>query len=245
MVSNKYLLILCCLALTACPFSKEHSETEEEAKKVEVLDMGSEIKLPASIWEKLATDQYGETKESGGHAQGKDVQTASIASGSVTFLPVKVILKEKSPGVLTEEKIEIEFPRGGGEVDLTKFVKDKQGTFIVNFEFPGEESLQTMKVFYVSKARKRRIDDQIWGAGCKQYMDIKDFYLKKIKKNQFFVNTTKNRHLSVLGGHFIFASSVSKQLQVAQVTFKDSKQPQYFCNDEDFKRGEETKKDEE
>ncbi len=180
-----------------------------EAKVFDLTEVGKEISVPSQVW--------------------KQIDSLMGAKDNLTFAPMKVRFVEKTPQVLIEPEIVVNLPRGGGEIDLSRIVKDKQGSFFVFFEFEEIKDEFQMKAFYVSQAKKRKLDDEVWGAGCHKFMDIKDFILKAGKSKGIEVNTTRNRHDSVLGGNFIFAMNH----QVTQVTFTDSKQPQLFCEPHD------------
>lgn len=175
------------------------------AKKVELTDNGPDVKIPTKIW-----DHFGEFT-------GKD---------SITFSSVKVRLVEKTPGVLVEPEVEIKLPRGGGQIDLSQFVVDKQGTFRVFFDLEEMTDEKELKAYFISRARKRKIDGEVWGAGCNKYMNIKPFMTGAGQKTGIEVNTTRLRHLSVLGGTFFFSSGPL----VTQVTLTDSKQSHLFCD---------------
>jgi hypothetical protein len=43
------------------------------------------------------------------------------------------------------------------------------------------------------------------------------------------LNVTHARHVSALGGHFVFSYKKDKQTFVSEVTFVDSKWPTLFC----------------
>ncbi len=176
-----------------------------KAKVFEMSEYGNDIKIPIQIW-----DQFGSVG-------GKD---------GITFAPLKVRLVEKTPDILVEPEVEVKFPRGGGEIDLSNFVKNKSGTFRVFFDLEDVAADDKMKVYFISRARKRKIDGQVWGAGCNKYMDIKKYILGKGQKEGIEVNTTRFRHDSVLGGTFFFANGN----QVTQVTFRDSQQSHLFCD---------------
>jgi hypothetical protein len=45
------------------------------------------------------------------------------------------------------------------------------------------------------------------------------------------VNKTRNRHLTLLGGTFVFSVNDGKQMRISQVTFTDSRNPEYFCGE--------------
>lgn len=177
-----------------------------KAKVFEMSEPGSDVKIPIQIWNQFAP------------VGGKD---------SISFSVIKVRMVEKTPGVLIEPEVEIKFPRGGGEIDLAEFVKNQQGTFRVFFDLEDAGPEDQMQAYFVSRARKRKLDGEIWGAGCNRYMDIKKFILGEGKIKGIEVNTTRSRHDSVLGGTFFFATG--KQV-VTQVTFKDSQQSHLFCD---------------
>jgi hypothetical protein len=139
-------------------------------------------------------------------------------------------LKEKNPGVLREKDISIQFPRGGGEVDLAQYVNDKQGSFFLRFDFEKANNMEiNQKIFFISQNRKRKLDGIIHGSGCKSFFNVKAYVSKMNDKEGILLNTTQLRHLSVLGGTFLFANVGPHEIRMAQITFKDSKHPQYFC----------------
>lgn len=172
-------------------------------KKFEIGETGGDVKVPTKIWEMT---------------QGTKVDQ------NFTFAPMKVRFQEKTKGVLIEPEFVVILPRGGGEIDLSKFVKDQQGTFRIFFDTDEFKDAKEFHIFYVSKARKRRIDGETWGAGCRKFMDIKSFVMSE---KGIEVNTTRNRHLSVLGGVFFFSAGK----QVTQVNLTDSTQAQLFCGE--------------
>jgi hypothetical protein len=174
-------------------------------KIVEMTEWGADVKIPLKIWEQF------------GNVGGKE---------QISFSSVQVRLVEKNSGVLIDPEITIKFPRGGGEIDLAHFVKDQTGTFRVYFDLEEVASEDKTKAYFISQARKRKIDGEVWGAGCNKYMDIKKFILGAGKSQGIEVNTNRSRHDSVLGGTFFFASGN----QITQVTFKDSRQAHLFCD---------------
>ncbi len=179
---------------------------QAEMKVFDMTETGADIPVPSQVW--------------------KEIDSVVRSKDAITFAPLKIRLVEKTPQVLIEPEILINLPRGGGEIDLSRFVQDKQGTFAVFFEFEEIKDEYEMKAYYISQAKKRKLDHEVWGAGCHKFMDIKNFILKSGKSKGLEVNTTRSRHDSVLGGSFVFAFNH----QVTQVTFKDSKQPQLFCD---------------
>ena len=184
-----------------------------EPKVYSLEDSGPDVQIPKKIWSEVKS-------------VGKN--------DSVTFASIKVRMVEKTSGVLVDPEIEITLPRGGGQVDLAKFVRDQRGTFSVFFEPEDQKEDKDLKVYFVSQAKKRKIDDEIWGAGCNKYMDLTAHVMGKPPLNGIEVNTTRNRHLSVLGGSFVFVSGH----QISQVGFTDTSQAQLFCTPTTVKKTE-------
>lgn len=178
-------------------------------------------------------EAHGEKKDSG-HGAGKGSSSVVMTDDSshVVFASVKVFLKEKNQGVLKSPSYIIELPRGGGEVDLANYIGEQSGTFYVGFELPDMEIPSDIKTIFVSRTKKRKIDGEIFGAGCNKFFDIS----KKMQANMAFegikVNTNRNRHDSVVGGNFIFSTKKGTQVFVTQVTFIDSKNKFLFCEEE-------------
>lgn len=176
-----------------------------EAKVVEMSDPGADIRIPVQIWNLFPP------------AGGKE---------TINFVPLKVRFVEKTEGLLNEPEIEFKFPRGGGEIDLAQFVKDQSGTFRVFFELEDLAPHDQMRAYFISRARKRKLEGEVWGAGCNKYMNIAKYIFGEGRTKGIEVNTNRNRHDSVLGGTFFFALGN----QITQVTFKDSRQPHLFCD---------------
>jgi hypothetical protein len=186
----------------------DHESAPVDYTEMRIIDSPEEIKVPISLWNLLSEE----------------------ARPTLIFVPVAVILTEKNPGVLKQSPVKIVFPRGGGAVDLAQFINNKQGSFYVKFEFEQDSPKEAQGfIFFVSQARKRKIDGEVFGSGCKKFMDIHKGLALASKSQGILVNTTRSRHLSVLGGNFIFASVLRKEIRLAQVSFKDSSHPEYFC----------------
>jgi hypothetical protein len=176
------------------------------AKEINIIDPPKDIKIPVTIWDHLTLDK----------------------KPNLIYNPVTVVLNEKNKGVLSDEEIKILLPSGGGEIDLSSYLTGKNGTFFVRFEFPYDINPDFFHVFFVSQNRKRKLDGELIGSGCKEYFDIKKYFLKTNSKG-IEVNTTRSRHLSVLGGHVVFFQQDAKNINLTQVTFTDSTKPEFFC----------------
>lgn len=209
------LLILCLFSISACHKAEEHSG-EHHGRNVKMAEISKEIYLPVEMWDKVT----------GGSFEKSVKQAASF-----NFAPIQMTLEEKSEGVLVDPSITFDFPNGGGEVDLAKYVQNTKGTFRVKFDFEGLKSGEELQVYYVSKGKRRRIDSEIYGSGCKNYFDLKDYVVRVNAKDGIEVNVTRDRHISVLAGHFVFSYKKEKQTFLSQVTFTDSKRADLICDD--------------
>ncbi|WP_413580492.1 hypothetical protein [Bdellovibrio sp. HCB288] len=194
----------------------------EEYKVVKFEDVPPDLKIPTKAWEALSF-------QAAPDAHGAESEKADTSNKEIVFSDVTVFLVDKNPGILKEEAIKFELPRGGGEIDLSQYLNDRQGSFYVGFEFPAFTEATQSKVLFVSRARKRRLGDIIYGAGCNQILDITNKYNLAMKGEGLKVNTTRERHISVLGGTFLFSAEKAGTIYVAQVSFVDPTHKNLFC----------------
>ena len=174
-----------------CHKSEEGAEVHHgELRTIQMPEMTQDIQLPTKLWDMVTEASF---------------EKAIQQSATFIFAPLVVNLEEKTPGVLTDSVIRLEFPKGGGQIDLSKYVRKERGTFKVRFDFEGFSDAESLKVYYISKARKRKIDDELFGSGCKHFFDVKDYIMKANGKDGLVVNVTRDRHDSALGGHFLFS----------------------------------------
>ncbi len=187
-----------------------------------------DIRIPSKVWNRI--EQYSKPENEIPVAQNNEEDERFVNKNSILFIPITVVLHESNPEVLETEEIRIALPRGGGKIDLSEYLGSKVGSFFVRFEFPKESPLRNIQSFFISQARKRKIDGEIHGAGCNKFMDITSYVAKENAGAGIKVNTTRDRHSTVLGGHFIFAGKKDIHTFLAQVSFIDSKNPHLFCD---------------
>ena len=185
------------------------------AKEFEIQDQPKEVLLPGKIWELLF---------------GEDLQKARERAGALIFVPIDVRLIEKNSGVLVAPEVVIHLPKGGGEVDFAKYLTGAPGTFFVHFDFEDIAKVEKISVFFISQGRKRRLGGEVIGSGCSSIADLTQYYLKENSKEGFKVNTTEDRHVTVIGGHFIFSATKSKTNYVSMVTFLDGRAKHMMCD---------------
>jgi hypothetical protein len=222
----KYLLVLALLL----GFSCSHHDGEDAAgvKEVKIEDIPDDIKIPVKLWNEIERiSNTSELTPKSAEDQKEEDNTAN--RGSILFSTITVKLKENNPEVLESPEIKIDLPRGGGQIDLAKYMGSKPGSFFVQFEYPEWKEVPTIHSYYVSRAKKRKLDGEVYGVGCNKYLDITKKLAKNNAKEGIKVNTTRDRHATVLGGHFVFSAKKDTQTFLSQVTFVDSKNPQLFC----------------
>ena len=198
---------------------------EAEFTKKEVLqNWPDEIVIPSLVWDQV------ENKVVHSETQDHSAPQKSAASlKSVQFDTVTVLLYEKTPGTLVAPSIEITLPKGGGNIDLAKYVNSKPGSFLLSFRVNYGETSESLKVQYVSRARKRRLNNKIYGMGCQSVADLKNYYLKTIEPEGLLLDTTRSLYLSVILGDFIFSYDKDLNTMLTRVSFTDSRQPQLAC----------------
>lgn len=208
MKCNYFFLLLIGLIMSGC--FGDHEDSAEHAEKITMAEAASDLSVPAELWAKISP--------------------GPLKANTAAFMPIKLILKEKTKGVLTSPVIEFEFPKGGGEVDIGKYINTQtRGTFYVKFDFDGFKSPETLKAFFLSQTRKQKLDQEVIGLGCKTFADLTENLIKLNGKDGMAMNTTDGRHTIALGGTFFFSYEEKKQTLVTQVTIKDSSRPTFFC----------------
>lgn len=206
-------ICLLLLALSACTVNPGYHV--EEYQEVKFEDLADDVKIPTKAWEMMELKSPEEAQVS--------------ATKNLIFSEVNVFLVQKNSGIVEGEAVKIALPKGGGTIDLSRFITTQKGSFYVGFEFPAFETATAKKVIFVSGTRKRKIGHQVFGAGCNQFFDITDRFFKEMKGEGLKVNTTQERYLSVLGGTFLFAAQKDNDVRLAQVTFKNSQYSPLFC----------------
>ena len=212
-MASKLVSIVILLTMLAC-----HTQIEDLSKDARVIQLqehGADFKMPSEIWDEIT---------------GATFEEAAEKNISLNYVASKVTLIEKNKDVLTDPVIQISLAKGGGTIDLSKYVTGRPGTFFVKFEFEGMEDHETFKSYFISNGKKRRLDNEIVGAGCNSYFNVSEFMSKKNPQEGLPVNTTRGRHVSVLAGHFIFSYQHAMQTYLSSVTFMDSANPELLCN---------------
>ncbi len=146
------------------------------------------------------------------------------------LLNIRVDLTQKRGGAL-HENARVVTPLGGGVVDLAELITPVRGAFFAKIESQLEDGKtpDNMRVFYVSRAKRRSLSGDTFGAGCNTWMEVTSFFNKAMHLEGFQLYTADQRYLSVLAGTFVVVSFAKEALSVASLTFTDSRYPQVMC----------------
>ena len=230
----------------ACQSKEPTSWKSFTFKKVDLSRAPSEVRLPKELMEKVtemgdAPAGGGEGKKEGGGEGGeKKPAEKPAAEGAkepgpakppqpTVFAPLRVYLIEKNAGILQNGNTQIDFGPGGGEIDFRDFVDPHNGSFYFVADFMPELEDAVRNVYYLSRAEKRKIGKDTFGAGCDSYFNVTTAFTKALKGNGFLVNTTAGRHISALAGSYFFTAAAKGKLYLASLTIKDSADHKLQC----------------
>ncbi len=214
------------LIFSACEKKEIFKDSVE--KKITVQILPKDIEVPSHVWDLLESKAIFNLS-----GQLVSQETLQFKFEENVFIGATVRLLEKTPGILGPASIEIHAPRAGLEVDLANYIKLDKGTFILTFKPDLEIKPEQMKVYFISRSKIRKsIVGQSLGSGCNKFYDVTDYFRNIILKEGIEINVTEGRHISLLGGHFIFLASQEGAIRaLTQITFIDSVHPQYLCNE--------------
>ncbi|MEK6773325.1 MAG: hypothetical protein AABY64_05260 [Bdellovibrionota bacterium] len=231
----KFVFSFLLIVTVGCSSKKENADVE--ARVIKIDDLQKDFKIPTSLWKAfVAEESHATPAPSGGEGEhgggGGASDKASFAKESqIVFVPMKVHFIEKNEGVLKSRKLTIELPRGGGQIDMADWTTDESGTFYIKFEMNEPATQEEMKVFFLSQARKRKIENEVLGMGCNKFVELGSSYKAAMKGFGLSVNTTRNRHLTVTGGRWFFVALEGGKTYISQVTITDANQKDLFCGD--------------
>ncbi|MBL7542278.1 MAG: hypothetical protein JNL11_00610 [Bdellovibrionaceae bacterium] len=229
---KKILVPFVLMSLSGFVYASEHAAVPETDKStvsgpvVEIRDIPTDFKIPTELWDKLMAGE-GAAVTGGGHGGDKDKDKKDDVL--IVWVPMEVSFLAKRPNILIHEWVQYKFPRGGGSLDLAKVTSGDKGTFYLNFNMAEFTNRPAVKVYFLSNAKKRRVDGEIYGAGCNTYFDVTSAIQKAVSGEGIRFNITDNRHISTLSGHFIFVQIEKDKVYLSQIEFSDSKNRDYLC----------------
>jgi hypothetical protein len=114
---------------------------------------------------------------------------------------------------------------------MADYVTPLKGEFHLKITLEDEHHARQpiSKVYFISQSKTRKIENETYGSGCGKYMDVTSYFNKQMKKTGFELYTADQRYVSVLRGTFILVSYLPEALQLASVTFLDSRYSKWDC----------------
>lgn len=205
------LSLITSFLFSGCHFGQSH---EEHFTDVKIEARADDFMVPKKIFEQIETDLVG---------------TASVQSVYL-LSPIQAIISSDSNEVIKDNPTRIQFPNGGGRLDLAPYVTG-QGSFYISFPKEQFEGLPTLeKLYFISDSPKKKIEDEEFGLGCGKFIDIKKQFDSLQKKDFLKLNTTDLRYLYVVSGYFIFVFKNNNQLFLTHLHVTDSRYPDNFCS---------------
>lgn len=258
---NTVLITLSSLLAFACNKNEGVENNNNVSKQIRIREKGAEFLVPSSAWDRLLGIEVkhqeasqGE-KTGGGHGgksssavEEKSVKEDDIEKSSFLYAPISVVLKEKNRGTLKESSYRIQFPEGGGDINLSDYLSGKTGTFYIGFELSDEVSLadthnkdnselrnidlSQAKVLYYGRTKKRKVGSDEIGIGCQKILEMnaKNIIGVNPEKNMIKVNTARSFASTVVGGYFLFSWMQEGVRKVSHVGFFDSDKEILFCD---------------
>lgn len=219
--------------------SEEFAEANENSLILSVDSNPKDFKLPSSLWDLLTSDVPGSgdkksghesnSHDSGGHGGTEGSAEQKKQELIIVWTPIKVKFKSEHSGVLRADDLEIEYPRGGGEVNFSKIVLGEKGSIFIKFDLSGFNDPKAVRAYFLSRSKKRKVDGDIYGSGCNVFFELGPDFFNQNGSSGLKVNVTLKRHISTLGGHFIFTYKDKEKLYVSQIQFLDSQSSELLC----------------
>jgi hypothetical protein len=249
----KLLLLLLIVVLVGCTNGCNNDATDNAPKKM--MDMKAfeeDLIVPSGLWKAmeaiyrpLALDAEGQSvkaEEEGKEGKegekpkqkeaekDKDKEDLLKKRPPLDPISIHVYLVEKTPGVLGGQNYDLKYPIGGGVLDYRYFVPEtRNGTFYVKVIYDKEMDPKETRIYYLSNAKIREMDDKPIGNGCSRYFDITDYWKKSMNNEGLELNTVGNRHISVTAGVLFFVSPHQGKLRIAHLTIKDGRHRELLC----------------
>lgn len=209
---NKFILIIISFVFASC--SSKHQENKDYAiiKKDE---LAKDFKIPSKILDSIDQSILTELKS---------VRPVYI------FSPIEVILESEDKKMIKNGGVKIEFPNGGGQLNLSDYIYG-QGTFSIKFNKKiFEKNPELIHLYYISDSPVKSIDGEKYGLGCGKMVDLKPKYDVFISDTGLVLNTTHERHLSVLAGYYVFIFKNKNQVWLTHLHITDKNFTESLCS---------------
>lgn len=222
------VLPLLVFSITAC---KEQGDSDIEYDAGEIIDTSKNFKFPKPLKETI-DDEYVKFMKTQGPPFDIQSKEELLMQVPREYLDVQVLLTPLAAGTLSHPT-RISALRGGGLVDLKDVVRGAKGSFFFDQKITKtsdpKSGPQRLKIYYLSNAKKRKVGDESFGAGCDRYMDVTD-YVMGLQGKGVQVNATDQRYVSVLAGTYYYIGFEKERLFLAALQVEDSRYPNLLCD---------------
>ena len=222
----------------------ESKKTANQAIKVDqrkkdkvvgqVLGSINNIKIPKQLIKIMENKYIEEFKLSDPVRAAQYSNTEVMLNSNRRYLNLTLEIYDNK-GLVIENPVIFKPPNGGGIIDMGPYIRNVRGNFYFKLnayldEGSGyEKEAPDLSVFFLSNGKKRKVLDQMVGAGCNKFMDVSSYFDSKMSAEGLKLNSTQRRFLSVVGGTFFFIYTVKDELYLASLKVIDSKYSEYLC----------------
>lgn len=213
--------------------SEEHKSDEHEAVPLggyesgEVVKSSRDLLVPKAVVKELESWYLKVQHKLNPVTSTGDVEV--MGSLQRQLLDLELTLTPKS-GKALDRAIQFKLPTGGGEIDLADIVKGRKGGFDVRMKVSKMPENPELRLFYISGARRRKIQDEEYGAGCGKWAEMTSWFNTKMSHEALTVYATDQRHISVLAGTWLFAIVSGPELWLGTLTLTDSRNAHLQCS---------------
>lgn len=244
---KKIILLISFLLVTAVSAALSWKLFNRKVKVVTYskIDLGlikNDVKFPSSVWQYIETDLNSKKANPEASAAPTPVSKAALqidpkhiaelAKRMPTIEPFrfKLFLTEKTEGILGKQNFEIHFPPGGGKLDLNQYVHKMVGSFYFKVVWDFKDlPLKNSKIYFVSRSQVREVGGKSFGSGCDHFFDLTTYWHGMMSNEGMFINTTDNRHVSLLAGTYFLNVYHNGKLYSAQLEVFDSENRNLLC----------------
>lgn len=192
----------------------------------DIAKLNREVMVPDQLVreiERWYIQQYRMTHERDEHAEHEILATIRrrLLDISVHFAPIR--------GEALRDVKKVNLPTGGGIIDFADLLDGSLGGFTMKMELGKRASSGTLRVFYVSGAKRRTLEDGDYGSGCEKWAELTKWFQSTASHEPIKLYATEQRHISVAAGVWVFALLDQDQLSLAALTLKDTRFPALQC----------------
>ncbi len=245
------VLIFSFFLMTAC-----HKKTEEESIERRKMGEGKvEVTVPTAVWKEIEKDyiqfnlgkkpEAGETekveKEEKKPSPGAEPHKMNVDENYLKELtkkrpptdsfPLTVELTEKTEGVLGKKNFILQYPLGGGILELSQFVSERpQGSFYLRIKWDEKQwPMKYFKAYFVSRSKMKTMDGKVFGSGCDHFFNLTEYFKSSMKGQGFFLNTNNLRHISLIAGIYYFNVFKDGKIYWSSLEIIDSRHRELLC----------------